>query len=133
LLAGASASNVLQERRYRAVGIIFVFHNMASLILIIQQENPTGLTRFRNYLSRHKWYRQAPGVYHRLFADEVDKEKMWQHCQKEFGIHPERDFFAIYEIDESRSFRGTTHYYSKQGPRWPRDEAASSEDLPQEP
>ena len=101
-------------------------------LLIYQKSSEAGEKRFREYLSRKKWFRYTTGVYWRLQSEEINKEEIWKNCQEKYYFDPTQDFFAIFDCADG--FRGgNAHYYSKKAPPWPRDLEALEEDSPPAP
>lgn len=91
---------------------------MSLYLLVYQKASPVGEKRFREYLSRKKWFRYTAGVYWSHNDGKLDKEAMWTHCQKEFGFDPTQDFFGIFDCADG--FRGgNAHFYRSKAPPWP--------------
>ena len=89
-------------------------------------DDPYLIPAFQTYLKRQKWYPYSRGVYTKQIQGEFDREAMWEHCSKEFGFHPSRDFFAIFDCGVM--FRGgNAHFRNRQGPPWPPDDSSIEE------
>ena len=97
---------------------------MTQYILVFQIDDTFLIPGFQRYLKQQGWNPYSRGVYQKQIQGRFDRGAMWEHCRKEFGLDPGRDFFAIFDCGVM--FRGgNAHFDNRQAPYWPHADSST--------